>query len=103
MFRPETKEEVQRQKKEARKAIVPVLEEYLECRTEDFYTPELDFPVRPPWSYEQSREDVEKNENRYFQVIFASIQLIADNLSLNNLAYDFYLKYFCRVELPHEN
>jgi hypothetical protein len=57
-----------RLKKDARKEIHPVLEEYLECGTEDFYTPELDFPVRPPWSYNQSRDDIERNENRYFQV-----------------------------------
>ncbi|CAL8101061.1 unnamed protein product [Orchesella dallaii] len=66
MFRKETKDELNKQKKEGRKTIYPVLEEYLECKIEDFFTPELDFPIRPPWNYDVTRQDLEKNEHRYF-------------------------------------
>lgn len=68
MFRKESPEELNRQKQEGRKTIIPVLEEYLECQVEDFFAPELDFPIRPKWSYDVSREELERNENRYFHV-----------------------------------
>lgn len=69
MFRTESKEEVQRLKTEARKTLHPVAEEYLECRSEDFYSSvDLEFPIRPPWNYALNREQLEKNEGRYFQV-----------------------------------
>lgn len=68
MFRAETKEDVQRLKEEAMKTVYPVEEQYLECKSEDFYTPLLDFPIRPSWNYELSLDELERNENRYFQV-----------------------------------
>lgn len=68
MFRAETKEEVQRLKNDARKPMHPIDEEYLECASDDFYTSELDFPVRPEWNYALSPDQLEKNEARYFQV-----------------------------------
>ncbi len=68
MFRKESQEEINRQKEQARKEIISVLEEYLECGMEDFFTTELDFPVRPKWSYEESREQLERNEYKYFHV-----------------------------------
>ncbi|OXA62659.1 guanine nucleotide-binding protein-like 1 [Folsomia candida] len=67
MFRAETKEEVQRLKNDARKPMHPIDEEYLECASDDFYTSELDFPVRPEWNYALSPDQLEKNEARYFQ------------------------------------
>ncbi|ODN05747.1 Guanine nucleotide-binding protein-like 1 [Orchesella cincta] len=67
IFRKETKDELAKQKKEGRITIHPVLEEYLECKIEDFFTPELDFPIRPPWNYDVTREDLERNEHRYFR------------------------------------
>lgn len=27
-----------------------------------------DFPIRPSWTYEMSKEQLERNENRYFTV-----------------------------------
>lgn len=29
----------------------------------------FDFPVRPPWSFDSSKEQLDRNENRYFKVI----------------------------------
>lgn len=68
MFRKESKEELNRQKQESRKIIKPVLEEYLECKIEDFFSPELDIPIRPTWSYDITREQLERNEYKYFHV-----------------------------------
>lgn len=29
----------------------------------------FDFPVRPPWSFDSTKEQLDRNENRYFKVI----------------------------------
>ena len=52
---------------------MPVEEEYLECSTEDFFPPELDFPTRPPWNYELSVEELENNEKKAFYVSLESL------------------------------
>jgi len=48
--------------------IVPVAEEELEINIDDFFLPELDFPKRPSWSFEMSKEELDARENRYFSV-----------------------------------
>ena len=68
MFRPESKEEIAQRKEEARKTIYPVSPEYLECQIEDFYTPQLDFPTRPPWDHTFSKQELENREAKYFNV-----------------------------------
>lgn len=32
------------------------------------YFENYDFPVRPPWTFDQSKELLDRNENRYFKV-----------------------------------
>lgn len=56
-------------KEQARTTIHSVAEEYLECNSEDFYNSALEFPTRPPWKHELTRDELERNESRYFQVI----------------------------------
>lgn len=53
-------------KEEARKPIEFVLRSDLEVGTE--YFDGCDFPIRPKWSYDMSKEQLDRNENRYFTV-----------------------------------
>lgn len=63
-FHRETGKELREMKEEARKALVPCTEEQQELG--DNYFIEYDFPKRPKWSYEMSKEQLDANENRYF-------------------------------------
>lgn len=63
-FHRETGKELREMKEEARKALVPCSEEQQELG--DNYFVEYDFPKRPKWSYEMSKEQLDANENRYF-------------------------------------
>ncbi|RUS83076.1 hypothetical protein EGW08_009162, partial [Elysia chlorotica] len=56
-------------KKEARKAIKPISTEHREWALEDVYPAgaKLDFPKRPSWRYTDSKDEVERNEQRYFK------------------------------------
>lgn len=65
-FHRETGKELREMKEEARKALVPCSEEQQELG--DNYFVEYDFPKRPKWSYEMSKEQLDANENRYFFV-----------------------------------
>ncbi len=42
----------------------------LEMELEDFYKPGsvLDFPVRPEWKYSMNKNQLEQNEQKYFNV-----------------------------------
>lgn len=53
-------------KEEARKPIEFVLRSDLEIGSE--YFDGCDFPARPKWSYDMSKEQLDRNENRYFTV-----------------------------------
>lgn len=63
-FHRETVKEMKAQKDAARKPIQFILRSDLE--TGDEYFQGYDFPIRPPWAYEMSKEQVDRNENRYF-------------------------------------
>lgn len=65
-FHRETVKEMKAQKDAARKPIEFILRSNLE--TDDEYFQGCDFPIRPKWSYEMSKEHVDRNENRYFTV-----------------------------------
>lgn len=65
-FHRETVKEMKAQKDNARKPIQFILRSDLE--TGDEYFQLFDFPVRPAWAYEMSKEQVDRNENRYFTV-----------------------------------
>lgn len=68
-FFNETREEILLNKEEARREIIPVSSSEFEISTDDYFDEEIDFPKRPKWSYEMSREELEIRENRYFTVI----------------------------------
>lgn len=65
-FHRETVKEMKAQKDAARKPIQFILRSDLE--TGDEYFQGYDFPIRPKWSYDLSKEAVDRNENRYFTV-----------------------------------
>lgn len=67
-FHRETVKEMKAQKDAAKKPIQFILRSDLE--TGDEYFQGYDFPIRPKWSYEMSKELVDRNENRYFTVKF---------------------------------
>lgn len=65
-FHRETVKELKAQRDAARKPIEFTLRSNLE--TGDEYFQGFDFPVRPKWSFDMSKEQVDRNENRYFTV-----------------------------------
>ncbi|KAH0630402.1 hypothetical protein JD844_013404 [Phrynosoma platyrhinos] len=80
-FDRESKEEIERRKKIAREKILePVPEDETEVDIEDIYKTGsvLDFPKRPPWSYQMSKEQLlareEKCFREYLENIYATFQ-----------------------------
>lgn len=65
-FHRETVKELKAQKDAAKKPIQFILRSDLE--TGDEYFQGYDFPIRPQWRYGMSKEQVDRNENRYFTV-----------------------------------
>ncbi|XP_053675557.1 guanine nucleotide-binding protein-like 1 [Anopheles nili] len=63
-FHRETGKELRELKEEARKALTHRSEQEMELG--DNYFQEYDFPKRPKWNYEMSKEQLDANENRYF-------------------------------------
>lgn len=65
-FYKETKEELKLMKEQAQNPFVHVSEEEreIDCKYFNGY----DFPVRPEWNYGMSKEELDRNENRYFTV-----------------------------------
>lgn len=65
-FHRETGKELREMKEEALKELVPCRPEELELA--DNYFVGYEFPKRPKWTYEMSKEQLDSNENRYFFV-----------------------------------
>lgn len=65
-FHRETVKEMKAQKDAARKPIQFILRSDLETGDEFFQG--YNFPIRPKWSYDMSKEAVDRSENRYFTV-----------------------------------
>ncbi|XP_075438574.1 guanine nucleotide-binding protein-like 1, partial [Ascaphus truei] len=66
----ETKDEIEQRKKIAQEKILePLPETELEVDIDQIYRPGsvLDFPKRPTWSYEMSREQVQSREEKAFR------------------------------------
>ncbi|XP_055637448.1 guanine nucleotide-binding protein-like 1 [Toxorhynchites rutilus septentrionalis] len=63
-FQRETGKQLRELKEEARNALVPCSEEEMELG--DNYFVGYDFPKRPKWTFEMSKEQLDANENRYF-------------------------------------
>lgn len=70
-FLKETAENLKRLKREATKALKPLNDVDLEVDIDDVYRPAsvLDMPIRPNWSYEMTKEQLEEQEKNYFNVI----------------------------------
>lgn len=66
----ESPENLKRLKKDASKPLKRLNETDLEIDIDDVYRPSsvLDMPIRPTWSYEMSREQLEEQEKKYFSV-----------------------------------
>lgn len=74
-FFKESDEVIKRKKKDAQKPVRVMDEAQLEYRIEDVYpsTAVLDFPKRPPWSYNLSKEKLDSQEKKYFNSYLQSI------------------------------
>ena len=70
----ESYEELKKNKKNAFKPLIYHDLNELEIEIEDFYKPgsPLDMPLRPKWSYNMTKEQLERNEHKYFNVIFTN-------------------------------
>ncbi|XP_072286041.1 guanine nucleotide-binding protein-like 1 [Pyxicephalus adspersus] len=69
-FEKESKEEIERRKKIAQeKLLEPVPETELEVNIDEIYRPGsvLDFPKRPRWNYDMSKEAVQSQEEKAFR------------------------------------
>ncbi|XP_029308061.1 guanine nucleotide-binding protein-like 1 isoform X1 [Cottoperca gobio] len=69
-FEKESKEEVEKRKKVAREKVLhPVAEKEHEISIEDIFPSEkgLGFPRRPPWSYEMTRENLLRKEEKSYR------------------------------------
>ena len=63
-FHNETAKEIRELRERARQGLEYVSEEQMEI--DDSYFEGFDFPIRPPWNYQMSREILMANEERYF-------------------------------------
>ncbi|XP_055539613.1 guanine nucleotide-binding protein-like 1 [Wyeomyia smithii] len=63
-FHRETGKELREMKEDALKALIALRDEDLEIG--DYYFTGYDFPKRPKWNFEMSKEQLDANENRYF-------------------------------------
>lgn len=69
-FMKDSLEELKRNKKDSYNPLVYRDEADLETEIEDFYKPgsPLDMPLRPDWDYSMTKEQLERKEQKYFQV-----------------------------------
>jgi hypothetical protein len=71
-FLKESPDEVAKQKKHASKELIYKDFKELEVDINEIYPRDspLDMPIRPPWSYQYTKEQIEQNERKYFVVLF---------------------------------
>ena len=69
-FMKESLEDLKKNKKNALKELHYRDEAELEIGLDEVYKPEspLDLPIRPKWSYEMTKEQLENQEKKYFEV-----------------------------------
>ena len=69
-FQRESRDEIDRRKKLAQLPIQKLPEESLEIPIEQIYRPgsALDMPIRPTWTYDMTKEQLEQQEQNYFNV-----------------------------------
>ncbi|GJQ68163.1 hypothetical protein Trydic_g16818 [Trypoxylus dichotomus] len=73
-FHNETKEELKERRELARQSLKKVLEKELEINGDNYFLKDLDFPKRPPWSFEMTREQLEAKEQKYFKEYISTIE-----------------------------
>nr|XP_030053227.1 guanine nucleotide-binding protein-like 1 isoform X2 [Microcaecilia unicolor] len=86
-FEKESREEIERRKKVAREKVLELVPETeLEVDIDNIYKPGsvLDFPKRPPWSYQISKEQLLAQEEKSFQIYLENIY---KNFKPNQLSY----------------
>lgn len=68
----ESPDEIKRRKVEASKPLKIKTDSDLELEIEDVYNSSnlLDIPVRPKWSYEMTKEELDRQEKSYFTVLY---------------------------------
>lgn len=67
-FRKQTPEEIEKRKALHYAPIKLLGEEELELETEFFFPPGLDYPVRPEWKKNMSKQELDRNENKHFRL-----------------------------------
>lgn len=74
----ESANEIKRRKADASKPLTSKTDSDLELEIEDVYKPSspLDIPIRPKWSYEMTKEQVENQEKNYFSVFLKYLEKI---------------------------
>uniref|UniRef100_A0A7G3AWV1 Guanine nucleotide-binding protein-like 1 n=1 Tax=Lutzomyia longipalpis TaxID=7200 RepID=A0A7G3AWV1_LUTLO len=73
-FYRESDKQLKEAREEARKPLNPVPREALETG-DDFFLG-YDFPQRPPWNFEMSKQKLEWNENKYFRDYMQNLEKI---------------------------
>ncbi|XP_008204925.1 guanine nucleotide-binding protein-like 1 isoform X1 [Nasonia vitripennis] len=76
-FFQETKEELQKRKEDARKALEQCTIEQQEV-SDDYFPTGLDMPKRPAWDFSMSKEELEAREQRYFTSYLKNIESLAN-------------------------
>lgn len=67
-FRKQTPEEIEKRKALHYAPIKLLGEEELELETEFFFPPGLDYPMRPEWKKNMSKQELDRNENKHFRL-----------------------------------
>ncbi|KAJ8973127.1 hypothetical protein NQ317_001557 [Molorchus minor] len=65
-FFTETKEEIAHRKELARHSLEMKQETDLEINGDDYYDKSLDFPKRPTWNFQLTKQELDAQENKYF-------------------------------------
>ncbi|GAB0088132.1 guanine nucleotide-binding protein-like 1 [Sergentomyia squamirostris] len=73
-FYRESEKQLREAKEEAKKVIIPVPPEAREVG-DDFFVG-YDFPQRPRWNFEMSKDQLEQNENKYFRDYMQNLEKI---------------------------
>ncbi|CAF0855442.1 unnamed protein product [Rotaria sordida] len=85
-FQRESRDEIDRRKKLAQLPLEKLPEESLEIPIEQIYRPgsALDMPIRPAWTYNMTKEQLEQQEQTYFNNY---LEKIFENFQANDLSY----------------
>lgn len=89
-FYRESDAEIRERKELARHSLQYHNEKGLEIDPRDYFVQEVDFPKRPSWSFDMTRESLEAKEQKYFNVwLFYQlvVTIIIWNLFSNRITY----------------